>query len=115
VHGARNADGAQDKRALWRRRAPSPPLPSPRSPPDLFPRMALELKRRGHARHCTQVLSGLPAREVGADGARAALAFYCVGALDVLGALGTVPESKREEWRGELWRLQAPGAFIRMT
>lgn len=38
---------------------------------------------------------------------RAALAFYCIGTLDVLGTLETqVNESERENWREWYWELQ---------
>lgn len=39
-------------------------------------------------------------------GARLALGFYCIGSLDILGALEGTPISEREMWREWLWEQQ---------
>jgi geranylgeranyl transferase type-1 subunit beta len=89
----------------------------------------LELARTRHALHVQRCLTALPASHVDLDSSRsaacvrfshivkllrsAALAFYCIGALDLLGALERVSAETRDGWRTALWALQSracPGA-----
>ncbi|CAA7261529.1 unnamed protein product [Cyclocybe aegerita] len=66
--------------------------------------------RAGHAGHCKRCLVGLPSSQTDIDGSRLALAFYCIGSLDLLGVLeDSVPVTDRELWRAWLWEQQAAG------
>ncbi|KAJ3512226.1 hypothetical protein NLJ89_g3640 [Agrocybe chaxingu] len=66
--------------------------------------------RAGHAGHCKRCLTGLPSSQTDVDGSRLALAFYCIGSLDLLGVLeDCVPLTDRELWRAWLWEQQAEG------
>uniref|UniRef100_A0A8H7Y401 Prenyltransferase alpha-alpha toroid domain-containing protein n=2 Tax=Psilocybe cubensis TaxID=181762 RepID=A0A8H7Y401_PSICU len=77
------------------------------------------LSRVAHAGHCKRCLSGLPASQTDVDASRQddslivlALAFYCIGSLDLLGVLDEhVPGSDREEWREWLWGQQTSGKY----
>ncbi|PPQ65900.1 hypothetical protein CVT26_000920 [Gymnopilus dilepis] len=70
------------------------------------------LNRIAHVGHCKRCLSGLPAAKTEVDASRLALAFYCIGSLDLLGVLETsVPEGEREEWRAWLWNQQTQGKY----
>ncbi|KAJ7066578.1 terpenoid cyclases/protein prenyltransferase alpha-alpha toroid, partial [Mycena amicta] len=69
--------------------------------------------RAGHAGHVNRCLSGLPGSQVEADSSRhsrTAVGFYCIGTLDLLGALDskTTP-TDRENWREWIWEQQTHG------
>ncbi|KAF8895223.1 terpenoid cyclases/protein prenyltransferase alpha-alpha toroid [Infundibulicybe gibba] len=73
------------------------------------------LARVGHAAHCKRCLSGAVmcfhiACLVLEPFARLAVAFYCIGSLDLLGTLqdGTT-EAERELWRQWIWEQQTSG------
>lgn len=43
---------------------------------------------------------------------RLAIAFYCIGSLDLLGELeGRIPQAERESWREWVWEQQAGRQF----
>ncbi|KAF9533301.1 terpenoid cyclases/protein prenyltransferase alpha-alpha toroid [Crepidotus variabilis] len=68
--------------------------------------------RKAHAAHCKLCLSGLPASQIDVDGSRLALAFYCLGGLDLLGVLEEeISPRNREEWRTWLWTQHAKGKY----
>ncbi|KAF9568753.1 terpenoid cyclases/Protein prenyltransferase [Agrocybe pediades] len=70
------------------------------------------LARAGHASHCKRCLSGLPASQTDVDASRLALAFYCIGSLDLLGVLEEqIPAQDRDLWKEWLWAQQAKGSF----
>ncbi|KAJ7504424.1 terpenoid cyclases/protein prenyltransferase alpha-alpha toroid [Mycena galericulata] len=67
--------------------------------------------RIGHAAHVNRCLSGLPASQVELDSSRLAIGFYCIGALDLLGALQTkTSEPDRSSWREWIWEQQTQGS-----
>ncbi|RDB14684.1 Geranylgeranyl transferase type-1 subunit beta [Hypsizygus marmoreus] len=68
------------------------------------------LARAGHAAHCLRCLSALPSSQTEVDASRLALAFYCIGSLDLLGVLQekTTP-TDRESWREWVWEQQTSG------
>ncbi|KAJ7252752.1 terpenoid cyclases/protein prenyltransferase alpha-alpha toroid [Mycena haematopus] len=66
--------------------------------------------RAGHAGHVNRCLSGLPGSQAEADSARLALGFYCLGVLDLLGAIQTkTSEADRGSWRDWIWEQQTHG------
>ncbi|KAL4069965.1 terpenoid cyclases/protein prenyltransferase alpha-alpha toroid [Scleroderma yunnanense] len=69
------------------------------------------LLRLGHATHCKRCLTGLPASQVETDPFKLALAFYCLGSLDLTGQIGseTTKESDKELWREWIWAQQTSG------
>ncbi|KDR82565.1 hypothetical protein GALMADRAFT_237942 [Galerina marginata CBS 339.88] len=74
--------------------------------PTPLPRFA----RAGHAGHCKRCLSGLPASQTDVDASRLALAFYCIGCLDLLGVLeDQIPATQREQWKEWMWEQQSNG------
>ncbi|KAJ7599868.1 terpenoid cyclases/protein prenyltransferase alpha-alpha toroid [Mycena floridula] len=70
------------------------------------------LARGGHAGHVKRCLSGLPDSQIDLDGSRLAAAFYCLGALDLLGMTenGT-KEIERDSWREWIWEQQIHGPY----
>ncbi|KAF9815988.1 hypothetical protein IEO21_04315 [Rhodonia placenta] len=73
----------------------APPLPS--------------LARNSHIKQCKLCLSGLPSSQVEMDSSRAAVGFYCLGALDLLGA--KITDADRAAWRNWLWAQQTRGKY----
>ncbi|KAJ7091325.1 terpenoid cyclases/protein prenyltransferase alpha-alpha toroid [Mycena belliarum] len=72
----------------------------------LLPKFA----RASHASHVKRFLSGLPGSQVEVDSSRLALGFYCIGALDLLGALQSkTTETDRNLWREWIWEQQTHG------
>ncbi|KAJ7876785.1 terpenoid cyclases/protein prenyltransferase alpha-alpha toroid [Mycena leptocephala] len=72
--------------------------------------MNAKFARAGHAGHVNRCLSGLPSSQVEADSARVALAFYCLGALDLLGVVqAKTSETDRNSWREWIWEQQTQG------
>ncbi|KAF8964331.1 terpenoid cyclases/protein prenyltransferase alpha-alpha toroid [Flammula alnicola] len=70
------------------------------------------LSRTGHAAHCRRCLAGLPASQTDIDASRLALAFYCIGSLDLLGVLEEqVSVQERDSWREWLWEQQTRGKY----
>lgn len=68
------------------------------------------LSRAGHASHCSRFINGLPATQTNLDPSRLAIAFYCIGSLDLLGELeGRISQAERESWREWVWEQQAGG------
>ncbi|KAF5315135.1 hypothetical protein D9619_007231 [Psilocybe cf. subviscida] len=69
-----------------------------------------QLNRSGHASHCMRCINGLPGSQVDIDGSRLALGFYCIGSLDILGALDEGTRvSERNMWKEWLWEQQTSG------
>ncbi|KAF8073552.1 terpenoid cyclases/protein prenyltransferase alpha-alpha toroid [Lyophyllum atratum] len=67
------------------------------------------LARGGHTAHCIRCLQALPESQTEVDASRMALAFYCIGSLDLL---GTIQEkTDREEWREWIWEQQTSGRY----
>lgn len=75
----------------------------------IMPLSPLALHR--HAAHCTRSLAGLPTSLVDVDSSRLALGFYCIGSLDILGLLSTVPSHDHESWHAWVWEQYAGGGF----
>ncbi|KAL0570569.1 geranylgeranyl transferase type-1 subunit beta [Marasmius crinis-equi] len=70
------------------------------------------LRRPGHAGHVKRCLVGLPSSQTDNDGARLALAFYCIGSLDLLGVINEkVPPDERDSWRSWIWEQQTRGRY----
>ncbi|KAK1231424.1 geranylgeranyl transferase type-1 subunit beta [Marasmius sp. AFHP31] len=70
------------------------------------------LRRGGHAGHVKRCLIGLPSSQIDNDGARLALAFYCIGSLDLLGVINEkIPEAERDAWRSWIWEQQTRGGY----
>ncbi|TFK40478.1 terpenoid cyclases/protein prenyltransferase alpha-alpha toroid [Crucibulum laeve] len=70
------------------------------------------LARLGHASHCKRCLDGLPDSQTDIDASRLALAFYCIGSLDLLGILKDATpklDRDRESWREWIWEQQTRG------
>ncbi|KIK69925.1 hypothetical protein GYMLUDRAFT_531265 [Collybiopsis luxurians FD-317 M1] len=65
-----------------------------------------------HAAHVKRCLTGLPSHQVDLDSARMAIAFYCIGSLDLLKMLQIkTTEYERESWREWIWQQQAHGQY----
>ncbi|KII91069.1 hypothetical protein PLICRDRAFT_52738 [Plicaturopsis crispa FD-325 SS-3] len=70
------------------------------------------LARVGHAGHCKMCLQGLPASQVDIDASRLALAFYCLGSLDLLATLEEKStESDRLLWKQWIWEQYTHGKY----
>ncbi|KAF9483403.1 terpenoid cyclases/Protein prenyltransferase [Pholiota conissans] len=70
------------------------------------------LARTAHAAHCKRCLSGLPASQIDVDASRLALAFYCIGSLDLLGLLNEqISAQDRDSWRAWIWQQQTHGKY----
>ncbi|KAH6912586.1 geranylgeranyltransferase type I [Coprinopsis sp. MPI-PUGE-AT-0042] len=67
------------------------------------------LFRSLHVSHAKRCLTGLPGSQVEADGARLGIGFYCLGILDLVGALQNERESDRARWTEWLWGQQTQG------
>ncbi|KAH7885200.1 terpenoid cyclases protein prenyltransferase [Phlebopus sp. FC_14] len=65
----------------------------------------------GHATHCKRCLMGLPGSQVDVDPSKLALAFYCLGSLDLADQLANqnTKESDKETWRNWIWAQQING------
>ncbi|GLB38600.1 putative terpenoid cyclases protein prenyltransferase [Lyophyllum shimeji] len=75
--------------------------------PDLPP-----LARAAHAAHCLRCLQALPDSQIEVDASRMALAFYCIGTLDLLCLLQEkTRETDREAWREWIWEQQTSGRY----
>lgn len=95
---------------------------SPSSEPYHLPPLA----RGGHAGHAKRCLTGLPSGQVDLDSSRCmvvvllysfdllthlmyrlAIAFYCIGSLDLLGMVqDKISEADRKIWREWIWEQQ---------
>ncbi|KAI0759362.1 terpenoid cyclases/Protein prenyltransferase [Trametes elegans] len=72
----------------------------------------LPLARGGHGAHCSRCLIALPSSQVEVDPSRIAVAFYCLGTLDILELLNSKSsEHDRESWRSWLWEQQISGPW----
>ncbi|KAJ3998832.1 terpenoid cyclases/protein prenyltransferase alpha-alpha toroid [Lentinula boryana] len=70
------------------------------------------LARAAHAGHVTRCLSGLPDSQVDLDSGRMAIAFYCLGSLDLLKMVQErTSETDRESWREWIWEQQTSGNY----
>ncbi|KAH8982280.1 terpenoid cyclases/Protein prenyltransferase [Lactarius akahatsu] len=76
----------------------------------------------GHVAHCRRCLDGLPASLVEMDASRMAIAFYCLGTLDLTGsAERKISTTDRENWTEWIWAqyvgkpLRSRQRFIRLT
>ncbi|KAF9464217.1 terpenoid cyclases/protein prenyltransferase alpha-alpha toroid [Collybia nuda] len=67
------------------------------------------LARAGHASHCKRCLSGLPGSQSEVDASKLALSFYCIGSLDLLGAMDTTSQTDRQSWKDWIWEQQTKG------
>ncbi|KAE9396109.1 terpenoid cyclases/Protein prenyltransferase [Gymnopus androsaceus JB14] len=71
-----------------------------------------QLTRIAHAGHVKRCLSGLPDSQVDVDSGRMALAFYCIGSLDLLKMVqDKISSSDRESWREWIWEQQTSGKY----
>ncbi|KAI0299525.1 terpenoid cyclases/protein prenyltransferase alpha-alpha toroid [Russula brevipes] len=62
------------------------------------------LNSTGHVAHCVRCLDGLPASLVEMDASRMAIAFYCLGTLDVTGfAERKISSTDRTSWKEWIW------------
>jgi len=64
-----------------------------------------------HATHCNRCLLGLPSSQVDIDPSKLALAFYCIGSLDLTGQFAneSTNVSDKEAWRIWIWAQQIRG------
>jgi len=70
------------------------------------------LNKAGHVAHCVRCLAGLPASLVEMDASRMAIAFYCLGTLDVTGlAEQKISPTDRESWKEWIWDQHVEGGF----
>ncbi|KAH9990286.1 terpenoid cyclases/Protein prenyltransferase [Russula vinacea] len=70
------------------------------------------LNNAGHVAHCVRCLDGLPASLVEMDASRMAIAFYCLGTLDVTGiAERQISPTSRKSWKEWIWDQYAEGGF----
>ncbi|KAF9241099.1 terpenoid cyclases protein prenyltransferase [Melanogaster broomeanus] len=69
------------------------------------------LARGAHAAHCRRCLTGLPGSQVDIDPSKLALAFYCLGSLDLTGQFAneSTKPSDQELWRQWVWAQQTQG------
>lgn len=66
----------------------------------------------GHVAHCRRCLDGLPASLVEMDASRMAIAFYCLGTLDLTGhAERKMSTTDRENWKEWIWAQYIGGGF----
>ncbi|KAF7309818.1 Terpenoid cyclases/Protein prenyltransferase [Mycena indigotica] len=69
-----------------------------------------KFSRIGHAGHVNRCLTGLPASQVEAESTRMAVGFYCLGTLDLLGALDSkTTDTDRKNFREWIWEQQTHG------
>ncbi|WRT63512.1 uncharacterized protein IL334_000417 [Kwoniella shivajii] len=70
-------------------------------------------KRNGHINYFLRCLKALPTAAQSSDSNRITAAFFCISALDLLGALyDKTSEEQRTGWIDWIWSLQAPiGGF----
>ncbi|KAI0298124.1 terpenoid cyclases/Protein prenyltransferase [Multifurca ochricompacta] len=62
------------------------------------------LNSSGHVAHCGRCLDGLPSSLVEMDASRMAIAFYCLGTLDVTNyAERKISSTDRESWKEWIW------------
>ncbi|KAI9509992.1 terpenoid cyclases/protein prenyltransferase alpha-alpha toroid [Russula earlei] len=67
----------------------------------------------GHVAHCVRCLDGLPASLVEMDASRMAIAFYCLGTLDLTGsAEHRISPTDRESWKEWIWDQYVEGGFL---
>ncbi|KAJ4482494.1 terpenoid cyclases/protein prenyltransferase alpha-alpha toroid [Lentinula aciculospora] len=70
------------------------------------------LARVAHAGHVKRCLSGLPSSQVDLDPGRMAVAFYCLGSLDLLKMVQEkISQTDRESWREWIWEQQTRGKY----
>ncbi|KAI9573515.1 terpenoid cyclases protein prenyltransferase [Boletus coccyginus] len=64
-----------------------------------------------HATHCKRCMLGLPSSQVDIDPSKLALAFYCLGSLDLTGQFTNegASTSEKEGWRQWIWEQQIQG------
>ncbi|KAI9442975.1 terpenoid cyclases/Protein prenyltransferase [Lactarius indigo] len=82
------------------------------SPTDLGVSPLPVLNSVGHVAHCRRCLDGLPASLVEMDASRMAIAFYCLGTLDLTGsAERKISTTDRENWTEWIWAQYVGGGF----
>ncbi|KIY52428.1 terpenoid cyclases/Protein prenyltransferase [Fistulina hepatica ATCC 64428] len=70
------------------------------------------LQRVAHAGHVNRCMTALPFSQVEIESSKLALAFYCLGTLDLLGLLESkTTEIDRESWREWIWEQQTHGKY----
>ncbi|KAI0049451.1 terpenoid cyclases/Protein prenyltransferase [Auriscalpium vulgare] len=70
------------------------------------------LNKSGHVAHCNRCLAGLPASLVEMDSSRMAIAYYCLGTLDLTGLIDQkITVTDRDSWREWIWEQQAGGLY----
>ncbi|KAH0586010.1 hypothetical protein H2248_007287 [Termitomyces sp. 'cryptogamus'] len=70
------------------------------------------LARAGHVAHLQRCLNGLPHSQTEVDASKMALAFYCIGSLDLLGLFHEkTKEHDRASWREWIWQQQTHGRY----
>ncbi|KAH7872277.1 terpenoid cyclases/protein prenyltransferase alpha-alpha toroid [Lentinula edodes] len=70
------------------------------------------LARAAHAGHVKRCLLGLPDSQVDLDSGRMAIAFYCLGSLDLLKMLqDKTSQTDRESWKEWIWEQQTRGKY----
>ncbi|KAF8558261.1 terpenoid cyclases/Protein prenyltransferase [Imleria badia] len=69
------------------------------------------LANGAHATHCERCMLGLPSSQVDIDPSKLALAFYCLGSLDLTGQFANESSSTpaKEGWRQWIWEQQIQG------
>ncbi|KAK7464852.1 geranylgeranyl transferase type-1 subunit beta [Stygiomarasmius scandens] len=68
------------------------------------------LARIGHAGHVKRCLSGLPDSQTDLDSSRLAVAFYCIGSLDLLGLIpDKIAQGDLDLWREWIWEQYVSG------
>lgn len=67
----------------------------------------LTFKRNAHIAFFRRCLTMLPSAAEGFDGNRITIAYFCLSALDLLGALETsLTADERQDWARWVWALQ---------
>jgi len=90
----------------------STPVVSTGAPVSDDPRLPA-LNRAGHAAHCVRCLDGLPASLVEMDASRMAIAFYCLGTLDLTGLTEQkISPTDRQSWKEWIWNQYVEGGFL---
>ena len=68
----------------------------------------LTFKRNAHISYFKRCLTLLPSSAEGHDGNRITIAYFCLSALDLLGALNDIfTDQEKNQWIRWVWDLQA--------
>lgn len=90
----------------WLTQVPQlPPSVQPLVMPDATPSFPA-LARTAHISSAKRCLTALPASQTELDASRVGLVFYCLGSMDLLGALENESDFNRESWKEWLWDQQ---------